>query len=268
MCIIVAKPKGVAMPNETTLYNCFINNPDGAGFMIATGKTVKIRKGFMTFDAFIDALESEGDLTDRAAVIHFRIATHGKVTGSNCHPFPVSHDMRKLRKLECSDTLAVAHNGVIPNMTTNKKTSDTMAYVSSILAPLRKLNSSLIYSTPALEIIENTLHSKMALLDATGELVTIGEFIENGGVLYSNSTFNSYRYNFSSYAELWNDEDSVYYDKDIQRPLPYDICEECDFCHDCASFAPYCQTEQAAYNEVIGQYDATYEDDAVTDATR
>ena len=47
MCIIVAVPANTPMPTADTIRECFISNPDGAGFMYADGKSVHIRKGFM-----------------------------------------------------------------------------------------------------------------------------------------------------------------------------------------------------------------------------
>ena len=44
MCIIAIKPAGVKLPADTTLENCWYNNPDGAGFMYAAGGTVHIQR--------------------------------------------------------------------------------------------------------------------------------------------------------------------------------------------------------------------------------
>ena len=52
MCIIVAKEKGVAMPEMNILKTCFENNPDGAGVMWNENNKVEIRKGFMRWSEF------------------------------------------------------------------------------------------------------------------------------------------------------------------------------------------------------------------------
>ena len=144
MCIIVAKPKNVTMPSMETLRNCFDNNHDGAGYMRANGETVTIKKGFMTWGEFEDAIAHEGDLTAYAVVMHFRIATHGKVQPSCCHPFPVTGEWGRLRSTECRDTLCAAHNGVIRGMETSDDVSDTMAYIANVLHPLRRIIPSFI----------------------------------------------------------------------------------------------------------------------------
>lgn len=256
MCIIVIKPENTPMPDTETLRICFENNRDGAGFMFATGKTVQLRKGFMEWDAFERAIRALGDMTERTVVMHFRIATHGKVQPSCCHPFPVSSDMEKLEATGCSDTLCAAHNGIIQNMETTDRVSDTMAYISSILAPLRRAVPSLVYNEDALEVVERTLGSKMVLLDASGQFATIGSFIEQGGVLYSNNSFARSTYSFRSYASAWDDYDSVY-GASADTPqlpgfgeLPSEVCDACPMYGECATMVPYCLSEAAAIEEV------------------
>ena len=51
MCIAIVKPRGVSLA-EDRLRLCFENNPDGAGFAIATDQGVAIHKGYTTFSAF------------------------------------------------------------------------------------------------------------------------------------------------------------------------------------------------------------------------
>ena len=52
MCIIINKPKGVAVPDSATIKQCWASNPHGAGVMYSTGKEVVIKKGFMTLEEF------------------------------------------------------------------------------------------------------------------------------------------------------------------------------------------------------------------------
>lgn len=254
MCIIVAKPKNVTMPSMETLRNCFDNNHDGAGYMRANGETVTIKKGFMTWGEFEDAIAHEGDLTAYAVVMHFRIATHGKVQPSCCHPFPVTGEWGRLRSTECRDTLCAAHNGVIRGMETSDDVSDTMAYIANVLHPLRRIIPSFIYSEDALRLIETTLGSKMALLDASGELVTIGDFHEHEGVLYSNSSYTKSVPTYRSYSSVWDDYEDVHGDSlgygQQQLPglcaLPYEACDGCPERLECMDGLPYCRDEGQA----------------------
>ena len=97
MCIAVYSPKGNNIPCEDYLHNCFDNNSDGAGFAFNLNGHVEIVKGFMTWTDFINTFREYDKsycLKNRGVLIHFRIATHGKVDAANCHPFPVSDSNR------------------------------------------------------------------------------------------------------------------------------------------------------------------------------
>lgn len=60
--------------------------------------------------------------------------------------------------------------------------------------PLSRTLPSIIYNDDALDAVEATLGSRMALLDGLGELVTLGELNEVGGVLYSNTSYAAPRW--------------------------------------------------------------------------
>jgi len=103
MCIIVFKKPEVAITKDKLKF-CWDSNKDGAGYMFAHLETQKIiiRKGFMTFDSFYEQWEADKSLTDQVnTVLHFRVATKGKVDQHNCHPHRVSNYM------------ALAHNGTL-----------------------------------------------------------------------------------------------------------------------------------------------------------
>ena len=113
MCVIVAKDRGVALPENDTLHECFNHNNDGAGFAYARGGRVHIRKGFMTWRKFKKGLRRER-LEDRDSIIyHFRIGTSGTTRPHNTHPFPMSSSEKLLRATWVSTNCAIAHNGVI-----------------------------------------------------------------------------------------------------------------------------------------------------------
>ena len=81
MCIIIAKDKGISIPDRTILKNCFDNNPDGAGIMWNESEFVHIQKGFMLwkdFNEFLNSLSKRIDLKLASVVMHFRITTHGR----------------------------------------------------------------------------------------------------------------------------------------------------------------------------------------------
>lgn len=250
MCIIVAKPAGVPLPSRETLAECFKSNPHGAGFMFADGEKVNIRKGYMTKKSFFDAIDAlRVDTTECAMVLHFRIATHGDIKAGTCHPFPVSTNVFELRRRKTTDTLAVAHNGVIHGMRTDAATSDTMVYIRDVLAPLRAMcGDDMPTDGRARSIIDATVGSKLAFLDSLGNITTFGSFIEDGGVLYSNESYRppvlvpvkqAYEW-----PETWADAYAL--DDETLALLPFDVCEDCPECCDCALEWPLCSKEAEA----------------------
>ena len=219
MCIIAAKPRGVKMPSKTTIENMWFNNHDGAGFMYAHDGKVHIEKGFMKLSDFESALERVGktiNLDDVSVVMHFRIATHGGVSPANTHPFPVSTSIGLLQKLKCKAPLGVAHNGII-NITPRKGISDTMEYIATQLAPLYK-GVPHFYNNPHLmELVENGVQSKLAIMNGDGEIYTVGKFETDKDILYSNDTFKPYAF----YGKFWKDTWSDYYMDDDYDALPW-----------------------------------------------
>jgi len=197
MCIIACKPVGLKMPTEDTITNMWYSNPDGAGIMYNHDGHVHIEKGFMKLNDFLDALERIGktvDLDQAGVVMHFRITTHGGTRPENCHPFPISDSIPMLKKLRLSTHIGVAHNGIIHNTPRSKDISDTMEYIASQLAPLYRALPKFYENKDAMLLVENAIDSKMAFLTDTGSIYTIGKFTEDGGLLYSNTTYKGWGY--------------------------------------------------------------------------
>lgn len=262
MCIIVAKPMGVEMPDKETRERCFWSNPDGAGFMLADGKTVRIRKGFMELEEFEKALEYEldgFDPTETAVIMHFRIATHGKVKPSCCHPFPISDDPAELKATSIESRFGIAHNGVIQGRQTNDDWSDTMDFIADVVAPLKRMNANFMRSSDALDLLEGACRSKLAIMDNSGEIATVGQFYEDGGVLYSNTSYMRKVYSYTDYSNLFTgtayeeaygkyevEEDSWESMERLLDLLPWSACSECAVREECALYFPECETENMA----------------------
>ena len=135
MCVIAIKPKNVSMPEELRIREMFNANSDGAGFMYHRNGKVIVRKGFMKVKHFLKALDQESVTDADTVVMHFRIATAGSVSPKNCHPFPVTGELKELRGLRVETDLAMAHNGVL-SFESDKKSdlSDTMTFVRDVLS--------------------------------------------------------------------------------------------------------------------------------------
>lgn len=193
MCIIAAKPAGVEMPATETIRTMWANNPDGAGFMWADGKTVHIRKGFMALEDLERSIFETAravDLTAAPVVLHLRIRTHGKVAPECCHPFPVASSMGALKKLETRAPLGVAHNGIIPGADPAPGVSDTMQFIADFLAPLTK-GAPTWYKSPGVRrAVEAAASSRLTILSGAGDLVTLGTgWTDRDGVQYSNGSY-------------------------------------------------------------------------------
>lgn len=191
MCIIAAKPAGVAMPSRDTIRIMWDGNRDGAGLMYLDGGKVTIEKGFMTYKSFakkLDQLEKRLDLTRTPVVMHFRITTHGGTKPENCHPFPITDSIGALKKLNSRTDIGVAHNGII-HIIPRSGISDTMEYIASQLAPLKRALPRFYENKNAMLLVKNAIDSRMAFLTKEGKIYTVGDFIEDEGVLYSNSSY-------------------------------------------------------------------------------
>lgn len=184
MCIIAIKSAGVPIDWDI-LDNCELSNPDGAGYAYVRDGEVVISKGYFTNEEMRAVIEPElGNGTGVEIMFHFRIATHGKVAPSTCHPFPLTHDRQEILKLQTTTSVAVAHNGVIPFMPKDKVLSDTMQYILLYLAPLGdRLNDESVRN-----LIEHSADSKLAIMTAD-ELYLIGQFIEDAGWTFSNNSY-------------------------------------------------------------------------------
>ena len=172
MCIAIVKPRGVSLA-EDRLRICFENNPDGAGFAIATDQGVAIHKGFTTIHAFLTAYR-EHRVDEHVALVHFRITTRGENSACNHHPFPVAAG-------------ALIHNGTIGWLgKPGKGPSDTALFADLLqdmtVAQWHRLRPLIEHSTG---------WSRFALLTHAGEtlLFNATEWEEADGALYSNDTY-------------------------------------------------------------------------------
>lgn len=169
MCVIIIKPAGVKMPSNNTLRNAYLANPHGCGF----ASTNHVFKS-LNYAAFIDHLAAVDD--SEACIIHFRLATHGSIKRSNCHPF-VKNDVY------------FAHNGILDIQPIGDKTDSETAFIKYIYPTIKNygLNSAEV------DYVINRMigFSKFAIMrSGSREVKTYGCFIEQpDGCLYSNLRF-------------------------------------------------------------------------------
>lgn len=214
MCIIMYKPKGIELPNDTILENCFDDNPDGAGLMFRQKNgRIKTIKGFMFCEEMynaLDKIEKEYNLTELDLVMHFRYATQGKICPENCHPFPVTNKKIDLRELNIESDVGVAHNGVISFCYDKRKNalSDTQIFIKDYLStiPVKQYNNNAI-----IKLIYEATNSKFAIM-TYWKTILLGDFIEDKGIYYSNSSYKTIRKPISYKYAYYNKDYKCYYD--------------------------------------------------------
>lgn len=210
MCIIAHKAKGVDCPSDEVIRACFENNPDGAGVAIVRpgSKTVEIHKGFMEVSDFLDFVDSAVSPKD-IATYHFRITTSGGTNPHNCHPFPISDNVKDLKALSITSRFAFIHNGVIGNG--SPSLSDTQLYVKDVLAhiQMKSLTKNIVD-----RIAQETEGSRTVTIDAQySQVAMTGKWINDKetGLSFSNSSYEK-RY----YQGFFED----YFDMPIQATCP------------------------------------------------
>ena len=190
MCIICVSKPGCEQPSVKTLRTMFLLNPHGAGYMVARGGKVFIHKGFMNIEEFLNAVRRERFTAADSVVYHFRISTQAGVNPEMTHPFPLSNQPRMMRALDLTCRCGIAHNGII-HLTSdpgNHRYSDTAIFITDYLSTLIHKPADL-RNQALLETIYTLARSKFAIMDGGGYVATVGEFIEDHGLLYSNDSY-------------------------------------------------------------------------------
>ncbi len=197
MCVIAVSKKGIAQPDTDTIKRMFENNADGAGYMTARKGRVEISKGFMKLEDLLCALRYEKFTDADPVVYHFRISTGGNGAPMT-HPFPLTNHIANCKLLDLACPVGCAHNGII-SLTADpkdKEYSDTAHFISEYLYYLIR-NKKDLRNPAIMDAIKNITKSKWAFMDGTGYIATCGEFYEDDGILYSNT---SYRVNYKRFT--------------------------------------------------------------------
>ena len=196
MCIICISGRGVRQPNETEIREMFYRNPHGAGYMVAEGGKVRIEKGFMNLNELLRALRWERFGKNDVVVYHFRISTQAGVNAEMTQPFPLTTDLEKMKYTTVTSCpCGVAHNGIIA-MTSSKSEheySDTALYIAKYLSGHVRRPEHL-HDVEVLKDVQREIESKMVLLDGSGDFATIGHFIEDDGLLFSNESYKPWKW--------------------------------------------------------------------------
>ena len=146
----------------------------------------------MDFDSFLGAVRSEHFTKADSVVYHFRISTQAGVNPEMTHPFPLSNQPKRMRALDLTCRCGVAHNGII-RLTSdpdNKRYSDTAIFITDYLSKIIRKKADL-RDPVTLELIWQLAKSKFAIMDNSGYIATVGHFIDDHGLLFSNDSYQT-----------------------------------------------------------------------------
>lgn len=180
MCIIIAAPFNKEI-NRLTLYNCWKNNPDGAGLMYVKNEIIKIVKELKNFDKFYNLYKKHYNkslISKSPIVLHFRIKTHGLINYNNTHPFRINKGT------------AFCHNGII-TIETKGDNSDTVQFNNNYL---KKLPIDFYKNEAIVALIEDKIITdRIAILTKDREVIILNkvmwEYDETLGIYYSNKSY-------------------------------------------------------------------------------
>ena len=99
-----------------------------------------------------------------------------------------------MRTLDLTCRCGIAHNGII-RLTTdpeNTRYSDTAIFITDYLARMIHKADDL-RNQALLNQIYSLAQSKFAIMDSSGYVATVGKFINERGLLYSNDSYNTFR---------------------------------------------------------------------------
>ena len=231
MCIISIKLDTARKWTFTEIADMMEKNPDGAGFMYfdKLAKNVKIEKGFFSPNKAFNYLKKLPD--DVPIIFHARIATHGKVSQGNCHPFPL-YTCDESKYIDESDILkprqnvsvGLAHNGIL-KVTPRGNLSDTGTFCEYINHHFDI--AQLPYLVDILQGSDILNSSRLAILDSNGKVYKLGTWYEHDGLFYSNYSYPGRVYNYNypwhnrpskSNLKSYLDDDDVYWN---EYPLMY-----------------------------------------------
>ena len=175
MCIAILKPKDKILDKDL-LETCSENNPDGCGFAYLNDNGIIVMHKFMDFKSFWKEYKKVQE--NHTMLIHFRIATHGKVELANCHPFKLNSHM------------ALIHNGIISGYgSRTENLSDTKDFIDKVIGNI----SYKMWKNPSFrELVGKAIGgSKFAILDKDENYYIINEDSGNwnDGVWFSNKSY-------------------------------------------------------------------------------
>ena len=229
MCVIIAKDKRDRLPTIQEMQQCFSYNSDGAGFMYTDKGKVVIDKGYMTWKTFIkhytELVAKYDNFKDKSLVIHFRIGTGGGNNVHNTHGYPLTNKISEMQKTHTTCDVGIMHNGIISDYTPQENYyNDTQEFIKSFMYNLKALDKEFYKRKYFRDMIKNNSNSKWAILDKDDNLYTIGTFMTDNGLAFSNlnhKPYTKYNYGYSSIGKDYTTEEDAIEDYENIFNLPW-----------------------------------------------
>lgn len=195
MCIIACYnyKKGIK-PTKERIEEMVKRNPDGVGVAYNNGARVYFAKALTNAERVWEFL-NELPRGARDVVFHARIATSGGISAEKCHPFPLTSDDDILQvRSYLTRGAVVFHNGVF-SITPETGKNDTQTFIKYALSPLYKNDPEGVLAGKYDYLIEQAVKgSRVVILHAKGiKLFGANWTSDDGGVLYSNTSYKPYK---------------------------------------------------------------------------
>lgn len=225
MCIIIASPAGIRIPEEH-IENSALNNPDWYGYSFVNFENKIVTRKFQPRQDIEMMLQYDEDYStyghQTPFLMHFRIATQGLINEDNCHPFRVN------------DNLVMAHNGMLDVRVPKALMdwSDTRYFIHSYL---REMPTRYLLKSYTKRLLGDFIgSSKLVFLkdDRTLHFVNrdLGVQDHFTGIWYSNTT---YKYGYSLYSRNYKtqlDEYDAAWDTYYEKTYSMTSSKECAPC--------------------------------------
>jgi len=245
MCVIIHKPKGKTQISRIIIENAEFMNPDGFGItFLDTGETIMTRN-------YHEAWELVNE--PRPFVAHYRYATVGHITESNCHPFEFYE----------GDGLLYS-NGTVP--LGNKTTTDTEVVAGYLDVLPRKYWGHLLSMTEARFAVLTRDHA-----EAKFKVERHGKWHKHRGVWYSKDDVldDDWGYTFSGhqYKKSKATASGKRYPASSRQWLPSDVYTEKEELEEITreldqySFDPWDDELYEIHAPAVLAYGQPYEDD-------